>query len=328
VVAGNGEEAWYPVYTFAMPNGQIVRKFPTPNGLLLVMNDDISIVRGISTASFTVTDFAKDIGMRTWTAGDSDGTNIYLYTSDRQFLLLNPNGFTAVSANIADRISVVDPTKAYVAQYRYTAKENLVVVGDGSTYLYPYNQELAAWNLPQQPIGGVSAIGTVETTPGVFEFWRAKPGVGSTITYRDVTSFLDEGTPYLCNVIFGPIPLADQLTLAQIRDIAILRSRTSSQETVSCMSNEIFPVAGKQFEIMQASSWEPPEIPESVSYIGERFTWKSTSLSELVNTVFFRIDFSADPNLDELFIYTLGGTQTTGGSSLGQPGQLPQLQGR
>lgn len=334
VSMGNGEEAWYPVYTFALPHGQIVRKFPTPNGLLLVTNDEMQIVRGISTASFTVNDFAKDIGMRVWTAGDSDGTNIYLLTSDRQFLLLNANGFTSVSSAIADQIAQVDPTLAYVAQFRYTARTNMVFVGDGLTFLYPFNQELQAWAVREQPVFGAQAIGSVEVTPGVHQFWLARPDQAgnSLISQRDTTGqiFSDEGTAYPCHVVFGCIPLADLLTVAQVRDIALKHASTSSRVILSALANEIFSVANKQFEILQISSSEPPELSAtpSLSFTGNRYTWMSSPLPEHVNEVFFRIDFSDDANPDELYIWTLGGTQTTGGSALGPPGQLPQLQGR
>lgn len=150
------------------------------------------------------------------------------------------------------------------------------------------------------------------------------------ISYRNLASWLDENVPYACNVIFGPIPLADNLTLAQIRDISLNHASTISQKTLSAFANEIIPIAGKQYEIMQISSPEPPELSAtpSLSFTANRYTWKSTPLPELVNVVFFRLDFSADAVPDELFIWTLGGSQTTGGSSLGAPGQLPQLQGR
>lgn len=330
ITVGNGEEAWYPVYVFALPGSEIIRKFPTPNGMLVLTADEIYIVRGFNTTSFNVNEFMRDTGMRTWTAGDSDGTNLYLFTSDRQFLLINANGMSPLASNIADRLLLVDPSLAYVSQFRYTAQTSLLLVGNGSTTLYPLNMELQAWNLPQLPVGGVGAIGSVEVTPGVFQFWRGRPVSGSTITFRDLTSFTDEGTPYPAQAIFGPIPVADFLTLAQIRDIALTRAPTESVVNVSVLANEIVPIAGKQYELMTISSPEPPELSAapSISFTADRYTWKSTPLDERVNFFFKRIDFSADPYPDEIYSWTAGGTQTTGGSSLGPPGQLPQLQGR
>jgi hypothetical protein len=328
ITVGNEAESWFPVYVFALPN-IIVRKYPTPNGMLVVTNDEIYIVRGISTASFTVNEFMRDTGQRVWTAGDSDGTNIYILTSDRQLILINANGMNSVSANIADRIQVVDPTRAYVSIYRYTALENWLFVSDGSEFIYPFNVELQAWAVRQQPIGGVNAIATVETSPGVWQFWRGKPVNGETITYRNPNVWADEGAPYPCHAIFGPIPIADFLTLAQIRDIAYAYAATDSGTVLSVLANEIYPMNEKQYEIIQISSPEPPELSAtpSISYHANRWTWKTCPLPEDINFFFHRFDYSASPNPDEIYVWCAGGSQTTGGSTL-SPGQLPQLQGR
>jgi hypothetical protein len=298
--------------------------------MLIVTNDNIYIVRGTSTTSFTVNDFMQDTGIRVWTAADTDGTNVYLYTSDRQLLLINPNGMTSISQNIADIITAVDPALAYLTQFRYTATQNFIFLGDGSTFIYPYNQELQCWMTLQAPVGGVRAISNVETSVGVFQFLRGKPIPSSTVTFRDTTVFADEGTPYPAQVIFGPIPVADFLTLAQIRDVALALAPTLTRVFVSVLPNEVLPVAQKQFQIMDISSTEPPELSAdpTLSFRNDRYTWKSTTYPEFLNFVFLRVDFDAVPNPDEIWNYTLGGTQTTGGSSLGQPGQLPQLQGR
>lgn len=331
ITMGNEQEAWYPPYVFEIPGAEIIRKFPLPGGMLVVTVDEILIVRGTSTASFIVNDFVKDMGMRVWTAADSDGTNVYLYSSDRQFILINANGLTPANQNIADTIQVVDPRLAHVAQWRFGANQSWVFVGDGSTFIYPFNPDLNAWATIQAPVGGVRAIGNVETTPGVFQFWRGKPVDGSLITFRDVSSFRDEGWAYPCHAVFGPITVADFLTLAQLRDIALVTVRTSTVVTVSVLPNEVIPIAARQFQLLTRSSSEPPELSgdnESLSFRADRYSWKSCSYPELVNFAFLRIDFSPDANPDELWNWTIGGTQTTGGSALGQPGQLPQLQGR
>ena len=326
---GNGEEAWNPVYAFGLP-GEIIRKSPTPNGMIVATLDDLLIVRGISAATFTVNDFLKDLGMRTWTAADTDGPNIYLYTSDRQFLLINANGVTPVATSISDRIDVVDPRLAYVSVFRHTGLVNQLYMSDGSTVLYPLNVELQAWAVPEEPIGGVRAIATIEITPGVWQFWRGKPTPNSTISYRDLNVFTDEGASYHAWCIFGAVPVADFLTLSQIRDVVLARFPTDSLINVSVLANEVEPIKGKQFEMLLYPIEEPPELSEtpSLSYICERYHWKTCKLPELMNLLFLRFDFGVSPNPDEIYAWTIAGTQVTGGSSLGPPGQLPQIQGR
>lgn len=330
ITMGNPEESWFPEYVFEIPGAEIIRKFAIPNGMLVFSVDDIFLVRGTSTAAFTVTDFMRDIGIRTWTAGDSDGTNVYVYSTDKQTLLINANGLTSVSQNIADRIQAVDPTLAYVSIFRYTAQQNWLFVGDGSTFIYPFNVEMQCWGLPAAPVNGAGAIATVETQPGVFQFWRARPAVGSLVSFRDTSSFRDEGFAYPCFVIFGAIPTADFLTLSQIRDVVLSTIPTASERFLSVLANEITPLQDKQYQLLQISSSEPPELSAtpSLSYRADRYTWMSAPLPQFTNILFLRLDFSADDNPDELLAWTLAGTQTTGGSALGQAGQLPQVQGR
>jgi hypothetical protein len=272
----------------------------------------------------------RDTGQRTWTAGDTDGTNVYILTTDKQLLLINANGMTSISTNIADRIMHVDPSKAHVAIYRYTAMENWLFVSDGSRFIYPYNVELQAWGVLQEPVGGVQAIATIELVPGVWQLWRGKPAVNSTISFRDTTVWADEGTPYPCSAIFGAIPIADFLMISQMRDLVYALAPTSTGILVSVLANEVFEVAEKHFQLLSITSTEPPELSAtpSLSFNANRYSWKSAPLPELVNFFFHRIDFSAAPNPDELYVWCVGGTQTTGGSSLGAPAQLPQLQGR
>lgn len=327
VTAGVGEEAWYPAYAFSLP-GEIVRKFPTPNGMLVFTQDATYIVRGISTASFTVNDFMQNIGMKSWNAGDTDGSNAYIYSSDKQLLLMNPNGVTSISQSIADQIMEIDPAQAYLTMFRYTAMQNYLFLSDGATFVYAYNVELQAWGLPQAPVGGVGAIGRVETSPGVWEFWRSRPVTGSLISRRDISSFRDEGYAYPCYAIFGPVPVADFLTLAQVRDVVLTTSWTTSRLLFSLLANEINPIGAKQWAILDVSSPEPPMLAPSLSFRANRYSVMTSSIPELANFVFLRADFSADANPDEMFSWTLGGTQTTGGSALGAPGQLPQIQGR
>ena len=328
ITQGNGQEAWFPEYVFEIPHATIIRKFPLPGGMLVVTNDDIYVVRGTSTTSFTVNDFMPDTGLRSWYAADTDGSNVYLFTSDRQFLLINANGMSPLGSNIADILQALDPNLVYLAQYRYTQAQQFIFIGDGSTYVYPYNQELQCFTPRQGPVGGIRAIANVETQSGVFEFWRGKPSANSTVTFRDVTVWADEGTPYPCYSIFGPITVADYLTLAQLKNCAVGIAYTSTPLYVSILPNEVLPVKQHQFQPMEFEATEPPELSETLSFRVNRYTWKSTTYPEICNFVFLRLDFGAFANPDQLWNWTLGGTQTTGGSALGQPGQLPQIQGR
>ena len=327
ITLGNGPEAWFPVYQFALPT-TIIRKFPLPNGMVIETVDDMFVVRGIDTFSFTVNEFMRDIGMRNWNAADSDGSNIYIYTTDRQMLLLNANGLQSISGAVSDIIANVDPSVAYVSTFRYTARNTLLFLGDGTTNLYPYNLSQQAWCPIQVPSVGVRAIGSIETQPGIYNFLTGKTSTNLTIGQRSISTFSDEGTTYACNAVFGPIPFADSLTLAQIRDIVVATATGQGQAipSVGVLANEI----SGTFQALQVTSSEPPELSAtpSQSFLNNRYSWMATTLPEYVNFMELQLSWPSLATADELYLWAIGGSQTTGGSALGPPGQLPQLQGR
>lgn len=329
VTMGNGQESWFPVYVFALPT-TIIRKFPTPNGMIISTVDDLYIVRGIDTTSFTVNEFMRDIGMRNWNAADSDGSNIYMYTNDRQMLLLNANGLQSISSSISDVVANVDPSAAYVSILRYTARNTFLFLGDGTTNIYPFNLSQEAWCPVQVPSGGARALGTIEIQPGVWAFLRGKTSTNQTIAQRDINTFSDEGTLYSCSAVFGPIPVADMLTLAQVKNIAVATAANGSTLTLSVLPNEVSATGTVNYQQLSIETSEPPELSAtpSTSFTANRYTWMATPYSEYVNFFFMQMVWPAASTADELLAWAVGGTQTTGGSSLGQPGQLPQLQGR
>jgi hypothetical protein len=326
ITMGNGQEAWFPVYVFTLPT-TIIRKFPLPNGMLVVTTDDIFVVRGIDTISFTVNEFMRDIGMRNWNAADSDGSNIYLYTNDRQTILINANGIQSISSNISDVVANVDPSAAYMTTFRYTARNTMLFLGDGTTNIYPYNLQQQAWCPIQTPAGGVQAIGAIETQLGVWQMLRGKNVANQTVAQRSITNFTDEGTAFTCSATFGPIPLADMLMLAQVKDIAIATAAGQSAVTVSVLANEI---SGTFQGLGLPTSSEPPELSAtpSQSFTANRYSLQNSALPELMNFIFMQLSWPSASTADELYAWALAGTQTTGGSALGPAGKLPELQGR
>jgi len=61
----------------------------------------------------------KDFGIRSYNALDTDGTNLYVFTSDRQFILLASSGAQDIGLPIADQLLMLDPTAVYVKVNRY-----------------------------------------------------------------------------------------------------------------------------------------------------------------------------------------------------------------
>ncbi len=109
---------WNPLFQWVIP-GVIVRNVPGPNGMLIFTQDDCYIVRGTDITNYTVNEFVKDFGVRSYNALDTDGTNLYVFTSDRQFILLASSGAQDIGLPIADQLLMLDPTAIYVKVNRY-----------------------------------------------------------------------------------------------------------------------------------------------------------------------------------------------------------------
>ena len=109
---------WNPLFQFLIP-GVIVRNVTGPSGMLVFTQDDCYIVRGTDITNYTINEFVKDFGIRSYNAVDTDGTNLYVFTSDRQFIQVTSAGANDIGLPIADQLAKIDPNSAYVKVNRY-----------------------------------------------------------------------------------------------------------------------------------------------------------------------------------------------------------------
>lgn len=151
---GKGTSNWPPGNVFELPT-QIVKNVALNggNGMLVVTIDGIHVVQGISNPGFTVNKWLSDIGARQQNAVDTDGSNIYIFTSDRQFLQISSQGMNELSQNISDQTDLLDPTQVYVCQHRSGSQDSRVFLTDGSTKWIPYNLMMGAWEPCQDYCG-------------------------------------------------------------------------------------------------------------------------------------------------------------------------------
>jgi hypothetical protein len=172
----------------------IVRSLPTSSGLLVITIGDHWVVTGSDLASFNPVKALVGHGIRNFNAADSDGSTIWEYTSDRQFLSLNASaGSIEVGYAIGDVLQMnVDPLKAYVVRHTGGSLDNAVFLADGATGWYRMNpnqvgasvsgEPTAVWSPFATIVGGVQAIGSIETSPGVHQFLLGAPGSGAVLS--------------------------------------------------------------------------------------------------------------------------------------------------
>lgn len=172
----------------ALPLDQlIIRSLPTSAGLLVMTVGDFWVVTGSDLSSFNPVKALIGHGLRSYNAVDADGSSIWAYTSDRQFLGLNASaGSVELGYAIGDTLTnSIDPTKAYVVRHQGGSLDNAVFLADGSTGWYRMNpnqvgasvsgEPTAVWSPFATIVGGVGAIGSLETTPGVHQFLLSAP---------------------------------------------------------------------------------------------------------------------------------------------------------
>jgi hypothetical protein len=229
---------WNPLFQWVIP-GPIIKNVAGPNGMLVYTQDDCYIVRGTDITNYTINEFIKDMGIRSFNCVDTDGTNMYVFTSDRQLIQISSSGANDLGLPIGDQMLNVDPTQAYVTVNRYGLDSILRILDVANNIYYDFNLNQQCWNLPGiLQMTNCSAAGSIEVSPGV---WRLMLCSNTTLAFRDLSNFADLGNTYQPNAVFGTIQVADPGTLAKIGAIGGIVLETTNvgiQPSLSILPND------------------------------------------------------------------------------------------
>jgi hypothetical protein len=336
---------WNPEFQYVIP-GTITRNIAAPNGMIVFTLDDSYIVRGTDITNYTINEYVKDLGVRSYNAVDTDGSSIYVFTSDRQFVVLSAAGMTdlGVTGGIADQLQSVDPTQCYVKVNRYGLDSIVRILDTVNNVYYDYNLNQQCWNLPgilQMP--DCTAMGSIEVTPGVWRLLLSSTSAGgSSLAYRDITNFQDLGVSYAPNAVFGSIQLADPGSLAKFGACGGFAMQYTSVGTVpelSVLPNDIGCVlsnpVGSQITTAKFTSLNTPKngfaIPPTLGNqptgyrnLGYYYLY-GRGLSAMVQNLQFLLAAPAENTALELIGFGIYGDLK---QEVGTAGQLPQIQGR
>lgn len=321
---GRGTSNWPPGNVFELPT-QIVKNAALNggNGMLVVTLDGVHVVQGISNPGFTVNKWLSDVGARQQNAVDTDGSNIYIFTSDRQFLRISSQGIEELSQYVSDQTDSLDPTLVYVCQHRSGSQDSRVFLTDGSTKWIPYNLMMGAWEPAKTTVdgSGVGAISSIETTPGVFKLLKGDTRASQVIQQRDQNTFSDNGTNYSWNVVFGNIPLADPTQLANVESLVLRLTNAGSLPVVSILPGDIsgaFTTLGPPKDEPPEGSAPPTGYQAKKYYLGTGKAW--TQMTHLQ----IQFSFGAEAAQNEILSWGLFPNESTDQ----QVGAIPQIQGR
>jgi hypothetical protein len=337
---------WNPDFQYLIP-GTITKLVPAPNGMIVFTLDDSYIVRGTDITNYTINEYVKDLGLRSFNALDTDGSSVYMFTSDRQFVVLSAAGENDLgqTGGIADQLASVDPTQCYVSMNRYGLDSIVRILDTVNNVYYDYNVNQQCWNLPgilQMP--DCTAMGSIEVSPGV---WRllvsSTSGAGSSLAYRDITNFQDLGTSYAPNAVFGSIQLADPGSLAKfgaLAGFAMQYTEAGTAPALSVLLNDIGCVlsnaVGSQITTAKFISLNTPknafEIPPTLGNqptgyrnLGYYLSQSTQRMSGFAQNLQFLLAAPAENTALELIGFGIYGDLK---QEVGTAGQLPQIQGR
>ena len=294
--AGNGNGT-SPLNFDVMPS-RVVRLVPTAIGMLVYTTSDIYIIAGNGTANNPIlpaVPYLTGVGLANYNALDINGALIGFFTTDKQFLIFDPSaGLSYVGYPIGDqlRLNNGNPGQSWntstVCITWYTNGEDQAwFLGDGHNGWYkliatPAPETGNSWSpfatiaLSNPSVGGISALRSIETSPGVHNLLLGPSGTGN-ILYRNLDATTDggttgaNGTPYPAYGVFGSYVLALPGQIAKIAFVTTVSVRVGSPLIIGLLLDEALPYYKGSFDILKKWETDPPNVPESKSFYRQRF---------------------------------------------------------
>ena len=230
---GNGINGTSPANISILPS-LIKRIVPTTSGVLIFTVSDVYIVQGSGTTNNPIQaplPLLPGIGLLSYNALDMNGPTIGLFTTDNQFIILDPSaGTTYAGFPIGDQLRLNNgnpgqswnPSNVYVA-WHVQGEDQAWYVCDGTNGWYrlmstPAPESGYTWSPFASIVGGANAVQSVEVSPGVHKLLVGPTGTGE-IVQRDLTVFTDNGTSYPAYAVIGSAVLTQPGQVATVAHI-------------------------------------------------------------------------------------------------------------
>ena len=307
---GVGEEAWPPINNFTVP-GNITALLSTAAGLIVFTYDDAYAVTGSTSSTFTVPVlWQANYGVPSQNAVAQDGDNAFIFNTQNQIynIQASASGGTvaAISFIIQDQLQNMIPNNIYLTVHRSGVDEGLFL-SDGSTNLWRYSQVAQAWDPVSQPVGGVGAIMSLETSALTWRLMIASPNAGagySQVLARDLNTFTDNGTAYPAFATVGSLTVAPPRKVANLASVLTQFTAIGTYPTISVLLNEIsdtgkFPAT---FVALPNPVPDPPQLPATQTIWTRRHDWKAAQapLSGHVSHLQIKITFLSEAYPNEI----------------------------
>lgn len=302
-VVGNGNTAFAPLSSFTFPEliTKLVPITVNNGGLLCLGTRNVYIILGTGTPSnpFYDTTYMPTVGFMGYDAICLVGSTLYGFTSNRKFVSLDPSaGYVECGFPIGDQFTytstgnafggvpvgaLYNPATTYVSWNERESGDSGIYVADGAVGWFRYSPVAAPesgylWSPRAVITGGTSAVLSVETAPGVQTLLIGPSAAGGEgpITMRDPTVFTDyaDGAPtnYANSyVTIGNIVLCEPGEVAEIAFVTLDSINIGAQPQIGMLYGEIAATATVPFDMIDVTSPDPPDLPESETLFNDRY---------------------------------------------------------
>jgi hypothetical protein len=274
ITVGNGLEG-VPATNNATFPSLVKHLVPTSVGLFVFTVSDIYLISGNGTSSnplFPVP-YLPGKGISTYNAVAVNGTLMYIFTTASSVMAIDPNGgFYDLGFAIGDQFQKSNwvSSDVYLTWHEY-GEDVALFVADGATGWFRGNPTPApesgqTWSPFASIVGGVNAVKSIETTPGVKKLLLGPTSSGP-ILMRDLTTNADNSTAYGAFFTIGNIVLAQPGQVAEVAFITTDSLAIGTKPTISVLLDEI----SGEFDLLEEATNDPPQLEPSGTLYSQRF---------------------------------------------------------
>jgi len=307
---GNGFEGVSPLNNATFPS-LVKRIVPTVIGALVWTVSDIYLLAGNGTSQSPIfpVPYLPEKGINSYNALAINGSIMGAYTTAGAFMVIDPNGgYYDLGFPIGDQFkkSNWNTSTIYVTWHEY-GEDVAWYVCDGSTGWFRCNPTPApesgqTWAPFATIVGGVTAIRSIEVSPGVRKLLIGQTGT-SAILARDLTTNADNGTAYSAFFTIGSLVLAQPGQMAEVAFITTDSKAIGKPCTIGVLLDEI----SGTFEPLPDWVDDPPKLEPSLTTYGQRFYLLNGDNPALCRHLQIRVDWAVENQPNELLSMTLFG---------------------
>ena len=293
---------------------RITRFWTCSLGLVVFTVRDAYIILGSATSSdpLYMVVFVEQLPLLHYDAFTVNKTTPMMMLGNNMVIALDPSaGIVEVGFPIADRFEMeYDPSKAFVTFHTESSRETALYVANGNGYWYRMNSNNApesgsAWST-RANIAGMGCVQSVEVTPGTWRLLWTGTATGP-IMQRQKNSWTDNGTAFPVATVFGNIVLAQPGQLAALSFITLESARVGTRAGLSLLLGEIFTTPTVNFETLNRTRQDPPDLPPSQTLYSDRYHFAQNQNTAWCRHFQMQLTWPAEDAPNELFTYTLFG---------------------